>query len=804
VTLASRLAEASASAINAELEAAVRQVRELTASPDPQDLAAVAALAVHAVREELGVTLHDGQIMAGLAMASGWTVQMRTGEGKTFAAIIPALVHARAGTPVHVVTSNPYLAGRDADWSGAVLRRLGFTTAALEPGASREQTRKAYAADVTYGSGAEFGFDYLRDNLYLPGDAKVQRGRSVAIVDEADAVLLDNARTPLVLSAPAQLPAAAIRRVDNACRRLRPQVDVEVRPALQRVELTEQGVARCEELLGVANLYEPAGTDWPHLVRNALRARAFLTRDRDYVVLDGRLHVVEESTGRIAPGRRWSDGLHQAVEAKEGLALTPERRPVGRITIGDYFLAYDVLVGMSGTLEGAHEELQEAYGMRTVVIPPDQPQVRRDEPDVEFATSADRLAAVAADIASRHAAGQPVLIGTTSIAQTQDVSAALERQGVAHRTLTARNDAEEAEIIAAAGAVSAVTVATQMAGRGVDIRLGAGDDAAHEIVRRLGGLMVWGIEHHRAVRLDMQLRGRSGRQGDPGETRFAVCPEDALLELEAGTTEECQQRAEELDRDTRADVRRMDEVVDRLHDHLYRWRERVASGDMRRELDQALAAALPTLVKGRSSLAGVDLAPARRTPLRRTSRVEARVRDAIAQREQQLSPIFDDVLRTVLLELLVQLWAETIDRLDAAEQLAMTAGAFAGQLPAWTVRAVGLYRSFEESVRVEWLRHVFGLRVLDEPHATPQPTALPAMLPAASAAWSDDETEQAMEGTWTGWSFNAFIRGRVHRPMEPPLVLELDAVGDQSASALHLQLDLDDPTGTTLWRPRVT
>ncbi|HEX7166845.1 MAG TPA: hypothetical protein VF230_07680, partial [Acidimicrobiales bacterium] len=384
--LASRLAEVSDDDIDAVLTGAVSLVGERAAALDgvsDSELAAVvsgmragepdvvlaSAVAVAAARRHLGVTLHGGQIAAGLALACGWTVQMRTGEGKTFAAIAPALFHAAARRPVHVVTANSYLARRDANWSGSVLRAVGVSTGWLLPGCDRARSREAYAAAVTYGAGADFGFDYLRDALWLPGDEPVQRGLGVAIVDEADAVLIDHARTPLVLSAPARLHSDDVRLADDACRALVVGDDVVLDEARHRVDLTPEGVAKCEALLGVDNLYAPGRVDWPHLVQNALRARSLLRRGRDYIVARGAVHVIDELTGRIAPGRRWSDGLHQAVEVKEGLLLTADRRPVGRVTVGGYFNEYELVVGMSGTLEGVDGELHDVYGTRTLEIP---------------------------------------------------------------------------------------------------------------------------------------------------------------------------------------------------------------------------------------------------------------------------------------------------------------------------------------------------------------------------------------------------------------------------------------------------
>ena len=765
------------------------------------DVVVTAAVATEMVRRILGVTLHDGQVMASMALSTGWTVQMRTGEGKTFAAIAPALFHAARG-PVHVVTANAYLASRDAEWSGSVLRALGCTTGALVPGSDRATARSAYAASVTYGAGMDFGFDFLRDNLFLVGDEPVQRGRRFALVDEADAVLIDQARTPLVLSAPAPARTDPVARAEAACRMLRMDEDVVVDELHRRIDLTDEGARRCEELLRVDNLYEPGPVDWPHLIQNALRARALLQRDRDYIVADGNVRVVDEHTGRVVDARRWGEGLHQAVEAKEQVALTLERRPVGRITVGGFFGGYDELVGMSGTLEGAADELADAYGVRLVVVPTNKPVVRVDRGDVDLPGEDAKFDTVAGDVVARHGRGQPVLVGTVSIEQTHAFSEVLAARGVPHRTLSAKNDAEEAELIAKAGKRGSVTVATQMAGRGVDIVLGDG-------VAGLGGLMVWGLEHHPARRLDMQLRGRSGRQGDPGETCFAVCPTDGVVD---------QDEAERVDRELRDDVREMDVIVDSLQRHLYGWRESVAVDGAAGELEPATGAAATAAIDRLVALASVPLDALPWWPSKRQREVEARVDDALQARRSEIEHgLFHGGAQLLLRHLLVVLWSDELEALDYHKHIASLGPAFGmGRVPGWKERAVQSYATFEATVRIEWVRQLLSCSFCrverrarrDVPHdktALRDGEVAEIVLPSTAAEMSAGGTEGSetpLLGTWEGWSFNRFVRDHFGpRPPEAPVVLTIDAIGDRAGGS-YVELDLEDPSRTTVFVSR--
>ena len=731
---------------------------------------AIGAAATHFV---LGVDLHDPQLLAGLGLATGHAIELRTGEGKTFAAIGPALLLAAVHGTVHLVTANPYLAERDSDWSGRVIRAAGLTTGVTLPGRPRPETRRAYQADVVFGAGQDFGFDHLRDQLVLPGDPPVQRGRPAAIVDEIDAVLLDNARTPLVLSGPALADLDAVQEADRVARALLAEpASVEVDRGLGHVELTGRGIDAVEAALGITNLFAGGAheMDWPFLIHNALRAHLLLHLDRDYIVDEGRIVVVDELTGRVLPGRRWSDGLHQAVEAKERLAITLDRRPLGRITIGNYFSSYETLAGMSGTLHGAEEELAAVYGLATLRLPTNRPIRRIDHPDLATTDDTPVGPAVADDTAERHRRGQPVLIGTVSIHQAREVSRLLSDRGVPHRVLTATNNAEEADIIAQAGQVGAVTVATQMAGRGVDIVLSP--DLGHH------GLMVWGVEHHPSRRLDDQLRGRAGRQGDPGESCFAA---PASQDIES-----IQRHLEEFDAAARRDVRLLDGPIDQLHQLLAAWRnEALDPLPVPRLLDEAID---------------------RQHPRRRATQVRA---ELDRKRHHDVGDDrWTDVTSAVLRDLLMELWSDALDRLDTAKALARIAHLFRVERRVWTRQVETRWASFRAEVQLAWVLQLCSAEIVHGDHNTPSdPEGTPAPLaPRPHPTSTDDrgaDDEVGYEHEWTGFSLNTWWRrhfGMV--PPDPPLLLELDAIGDATPGAVRVHLDHVDPTRSHIVIPR--
>jgi preprotein translocase subunit SecA len=487
------------------------------------------ALAREAARRALGQRPFDEQVLAGLALAEGRIAEMATGEGKTLAAVAPVFLHALGGRGAHVLTFNDYLARRDAGWMGPVYERLGLAVGFVQERMGPADRQRAYAADVTYLTAKEAGFDHLRDALALePGD-RTQREYHFALVDEADSILIDEARLPLVIAGDTGAALAGPERLAALVRRLVPGRDYDTDEHAHNIALTEAGTARVEAALGGASLHALESVSLHAQLRHALHAEHLLKRDVDYIVRGGKVELVDESTGRVADKRHWPDGLHAAVEAKEGLRLTSEGRILGQVTLQHFLRLYPLLAGMTATARSAAEELEAFYGLRTVVVPTHRPMVRVDEPDVVFTHQAAKRAAVVAEIARVHAEGRPVLVGTASVGESEELAAALARAGVPCEVLNARNDEKEAAIVARAGAPGAVTISTNMAGRGTDIRLGGPDESRRDEVATLGGLYVIGTNRHASLRVDRQLRGRAGRQGDPGSSRFFVSLEDPLI-----------------------------------------------------------------------------------------------------------------------------------------------------------------------------------------------------------------------------------------------------------------------------------
>ncbi len=469
----------------------------------------------------------DVQILGGVVLHNGCIAEMKTGEGKTLVCTMPVYLNALTGKGVHVVTVNDYLARRDSQWMGMLYEALGLTVGVVTHGATNDERKAAYAADVTYGTNNEFGFDYLRDNMAPSLDRQVQRGLHYAIVDEVDSILIDEARTPLIISQPAAESTQKYLTYATYVRQLS-EGEHFTRDEKQRAAvLTEEGIKKMEQVLGVENIYTERGFEEVHHIEQALRAHAIYKRDVDYVVKDGEIIIVDEFTGRLMPGRRYSHGLHQAIEAKEGVEVQRESKTLATITFQNYFRLFDKLAGMTGTAKTEEEEFESIYKLRVVVVPTHRPIARTDKPDAVYRTVEAKFRAVAKIAAERHEAGQPVLIGTTSIEKSEALGALLTGMNVPHNVLNAKQHEKEAEIIAKAGEPGAVTIATNMAGRGTDIKLADG-------VTEVGGLLILGTERHESRRIDNQLRGRSGRQGDPGESRFFVSMEDELMRLFGG------------------------------------------------------------------------------------------------------------------------------------------------------------------------------------------------------------------------------------------------------------------------------
>ncbi|MFZ2632805.1 MAG: preprotein translocase subunit SecA [Desulfosalsimonadaceae bacterium] len=483
------------------------------------------------VREATWRTLHmrhfDVQLMGGIVLHEGNIAEMKTGEGKTLVAPLAAYLNSLTGKGVHVITVNDYLARRDAEWMGKVFSFLGLSVGAILHGLTDRERKAAYNSDITYGTNNEFGFDYLRDNMKFNKESLVQRALHFAIVDEVDSILIDEARTPLIISGPAEKSTSLYYDVNNIIPGLKPEVHFTVDEKSKTAVLTEDGVVRAEQLLHVDNLYDTKNIDVLHHVNQALKAHTLFTRDVDYIVKDGEVIIVDEFTGRLMPGRRYSEGLHQALEAKEKVKIANENQTLATITFQNFFRMYEKLSGMTGTAETEAAEFEKIYNLGVVAIPTNQPMIRTDFPDVIFRTKKEKFEAVLDEIAALHKKGQPVLVGTVNIDVSEAVSRKLEKRGVPHNVLNAKNHEHEAEIVANAGQKGTVTISTNMAGRGTDIVLGPG-------VTELGGLHILGTERHESRRIDNQLRGRSGRQGDPGSSRFYLSLEDDLLRIFGG------------------------------------------------------------------------------------------------------------------------------------------------------------------------------------------------------------------------------------------------------------------------------
>lgn len=524
----------------------------------------VFALVREAAKRTLGIRHYDVQLIGGVILHRGMITEMRTGEGKTLVATLPATLNALMGKGVHIVTVNDYLARRDAVWMGQIYAKLGLSVGVINHEASylydtnhqekdeerdekgsykivydflRPCTRQeAYAADITYGTNSEFGFDYLRDNIEYEASRIRQPHHAYAIVDEIDSILIDEARTPLIISAPAADVENLYPTFAGIAAKLNQEEHFIVDEKLKSATLTDAGIEEAEKMLGVENIYTEKGLKYVHHLETAVRAKALFTRDKEYVVRDGEVVIVDEFTGRLQPGRRWSDGLHQAVEAKEGVNIQKESKTFASITYQNYFRMYEKLSGMTGTALTSEEEFLTVYNLEVIPVPTNRPVLRIDRNDLIYQNEQGKFAAIIEKVKSVHATGQPILIGTASIESNERLSAALLKAGIRHEMLNAKNHEREGEIIAAAGRKGAVTLATNMAGRGVDIKLGGPDASKEEAeeIKQLGGLFVLGTERHEARRIDNQLRGRSGRQGDPGETQFYVSMDDSLMRVFGG------------------------------------------------------------------------------------------------------------------------------------------------------------------------------------------------------------------------------------------------------------------------------
>ncbi|MFD6164852.1 preprotein translocase subunit SecA [Oerskovia sp. NPDC060287] len=788
-----------------------------------------------AARRTLGQRAYDVQLMGGAALHMGNIAEMKTGEGKTLVGTFPAYLNALSGKGVHVVTVNDYLAKYQSDLMGRVFRALGLTTGCIISGQTPAVRREQYAADITYGTNNEFGFDYLRDNMAWSTDDLVQRGHNFAIVDEVDSILIDEARTPLIISGPASGDANRwYGEFSKVVRRLNPETDYEVDEKKRTIGVLEPGIAKVEDYLGIDNLYESLNTPLIGFLNNAIKAKELFKRDKDYVVLNGEVMIVDEHTGRILAGRRYNEGMHQAIEAKEGVQIKAENQTLATITLQNYFRLYDKISGMTGTADTEAAEFQGTYKLGVVPIPTNRKMQRVDQPDLVYKNEEGKFDAVVADIVERHAEGQPVLVGTTSVEKSELLSSKLKKQGVPHEVLNAKQHEREAAIVAQAGRKGSVTVATNMAGRGTDIMLGGNAEfmavadlaargldatenpeeyeaawpeaverakaavaAEHDEVKELGGLYVLGTERHESRRIDNQLRGRSGRQGDPGESRFYLSMQDDLMRLfnsnlaesmmnRAGFPDDvpleskivtrgiasAQGQVEARNFEIRKNVLKYDDVLSRQRTVIYDERRRVLEGeDMQEQIQHFITDVVTAYVDGATSegnpehwdLEGLW------TALRAVYPVSIEVDEVVEQaggatrltRELILEEILSDARvayqdreatlgssnmrqleRRVVLSVLDRKWREHLYEMDyLKEGIGLRAMAQRDPLVEYQREGFQLFQAMTEAIKEESVGFLFNLEV-----KVAEPTT-PAVNPVSAAAAAQSAAGQAFGGT---------------------------------------------------------
>lgn len=759
------------------------------------------AVVREAAKRTLGQRHFDVQLMGGAALHLGNIAEMRTGEGKTLVSTLPAYLNALVGDGVHVVTTNDYLAQRDSEWMGRVHRFLGLTVGVVQPQMPAAKRRAAYACDITYGTNNEFGFDYLRDNMAWSAEDLVQRGHHFAIVDEVDSILIDEARTPLIISGPSDQSSKWYTEFARLVPRMRKDEDYEVDLAKRTVGVTEEGVAKVERAFGLDNLYEEVNTPLVGFLNNAIKAKELYKKDKDYIVVNGEVLIVDEFTGRVLQGRRYNEGMHQAIEAKEGVAIKAENQTLATITLQNYFRLYEKLSGMTGTAQTEAAELGQTYELGVVPIPPNKPVIRIDADDIIYKTEEAKFDAVVADIAGRHENGQPVLVGTASVEHSERLGKLLLRAGVPHEVLNAKNHAREAAIVAQAGRIGAVTVATNMAGRGTDIVLGGNPDftadmdlrergldpvdtpeeyeaawpkaleeakarsnAEAEKVCEAGGLYVLGTERHESRRIDNQLRGRSGRQGDPGESRFYLSLGDDLMRRVGGNMVEglmtrlrlpddvpighkfvskaiksAQTQVEQQNFEIRKNVLKYDEVMNEQRTVIYAERRRVLDGeDLHDQVGNMIDDVVTDYVTGATGTGFAEdwdldtlftalktLYPVSATPesieqeygaLSSEVMLQAILDDvhrAWKQREEDLGPeILRELERRVVLSVLDRKWREHLYEMDyLKEGIGLRAMAQRDPLTEYQREGYDLFSAMLESLKEQSVGYLFNLQV---------------------------------------------------------------------------------------------
>ncbi len=757
-----------------------------------------------AAKRTLGQRHYDVQIMGGAALHKGNVAEMRTGEGKTLVSTLPAYLNALTGKGVHVVTVNDYLAERDSEWMGRIHRFLGLKVGVILSNMSPAERREAYAADITYGTNNEFGFDYLRDNMSWTLEDCVQREHNFAIIDEADSILIDEARTPLIISGPADKPTKWYVEFATIAQKLERDVHYEVDEKKRTVGVLELGVTKVEELLGIENLYESVNTPMIGYLNNGIRAKELFKRDKDYVVMNGELLIVDEHTGRMLAGRRYNEGLHQALEAKERLEIQDENQTLATITLQNYFRLYEKLSGMTGTAMTEASELMQIYKLGVIPIPTNRPMQRIDQPDLIYKSELAKFIASAEDIAAHHKKGQPVLVGTVSVEKSEELSALLKKRGIPHEVLNAKQHEREAAIIARAGTVGAVTVATNMAGRGTDIMLGGNpefmadfelqrrglspvetpeeyeaawaDELAkqkaavakeHEVVVELGGLYVLGTERHESRRIDNQLRGRSGRQGDPGESRFYLSLQDDLMrrfnsgiverflgaagvaddvpiesKMVSNAIRSAQTQVESLNFEMRKNVLKYDDVMNRQREVVYSERREVLEGaDIQEQVKTFIVDTITAYVQVATSegfgedwdLDTLHTALKALYPISFTveelvnqaggrsgldqgfilDRVLADVERAYEEREETLTPtVTRELERKILLSVLDRKWREHLYEMDYLQEgIGLRAMAQRDPLVEYQKEGYDLFAAMMDAIKEELVGYLFNVEV---------------------------------------------------------------------------------------------
>ncbi|MBQ3508593.1 MAG: preprotein translocase subunit SecA [Peptococcaceae bacterium] len=708
----------------------------------------------------LGMRHFDVQLMGGVVLHQGRIAEMKTGEGKTLVATLPVYLNALTGKGVHVITVNDYLATRDSEQMGQLYNFLGLSVGLIVHGLDFNQRKEAYAADITYGTNNEFGFDYLRDNMVMHPENMVQRDLNFALVDEVDSILIDEARTPLIISGVAEKPKDYYTVVSKLIPRLRAEEDYTVDEKAKNVVLTEEGVAHVEKLLGIENLADENNMELAHHVNQGLRAHVIMKRDRDYVVKDDQVIIVDEFTGRLMFGRRYSEGLHQAIEAKEGVKIEKESQTLATITFQNYFRMYNKLAGMTGTAKTEEDEFRGIYGMDVVIIPTNKPVVREDRPDVVYRTQMGKYKAIIEKVVERYQAGQPVLVGTVSIQISEMLSELLKRRGVPHQVLNAKYHEKEAEIVALAGQQHTVTIATNMAGRGTDIVLGEG-------VKDLGGLYIIGTERHEARRIDNQLRGRSGRQGDPGFTQFYISLEDDLMrrfgadnitgimdkigmdddmpienKMISKSIETAQKRVEVRNFEIRKNVLEYDNVMNQQREVIYGQRRQILMGENMSASLQSMVETIATTILDEISAAGkypeewdLDLLQQRMVeafalpePIDKDKilkmekpEVEAYLKEVALnryhQREEELgSEQFHEVERLILLKNVDIKWMEHLDAMDQLRQgINLRAYAQRNPVDEYKNEAFDMFQQMMYEIQYETIRLIFRVAIVEKP-----------------------------------------------------------------------------------------